>query len=367
MLEMRLALLLVDAQPLDRRALERFVDSEGLPYDIVGVGSLGEAATQLARRTFDVAIVDQLLDDGAGVDLLPSLLGTPALILTRPGNESIAAQAADAGAYGFLVRDSGRRYLQMLGPTIGTVLARRRAEVTAAARATETAQTRDELQRLATMMWHEVMAPLTTLSSTLEMIQIDAEADPTVVPSDMLAMLRQGVEITSRLERLTTDVLGYYRSTTPPRLVAVDLDALVTEAIAALPTSSWHDAVIHKDPLPATIGDPTRLRLLFRQLFDTAQMLRGPHPLAIQIVATEYSDAVRLSLSDNGVGITLDDADGQDVFDVPADGIGLGMALCKRIVEQHGGRIWFESGRGIGTTVHLTLPKARAAMHVVSG
>ena len=89
----RLALLLVDAHSLDRRALVRFVETEGLPYDVVSVGSLAEAGTQLARRAFDVAVIDQRLGDGVGIDLLPNLLGTPAIILTRPGDETIAAQA----------------------------------------------------------------------------------------------------------------------------------------------------------------------------------------------------------------------------------------------------------------------------------
>src|SRR5690349_21015521 len=174
MLETRLAVLLVDAQALERRALQRFIETEDLPYDVFGVGSLADAASQLARRTFDVALVDQLLDDGAGVDLLPSLLGTPALVLLRPGDESLASHAAQAGAYGVVVRDTGRRYLRLLAPAIAAALTRRGAEVEAAARAAESARTRDEFQRIVTMMWHEVMGPLTTLSSTLEMMQIDA-------------------------------------------------------------------------------------------------------------------------------------------------------------------------------------------------
>ena len=356
MLQTRLAVLLVDAQPLERRALQRFIETEDLPYDVVGVGSLADAATQLARRTFDVAIVDQLLDDGAGVDLLPSLPGTPALILLRPGDESLANHAAQAGAYGVVVRDTGRRYLRLLPPVVGAALTRRRAEVEAAARAAESARTRDEFQRIVTMMWHEVVGPLTTLSSTLEMMQIDAESDPTSVPSDMLAMIGQGVEITTYLERLVTDVLGFYRLATPPRLVSVDLDTLVAEAIASLPVAAWHDAVIDKDTLPAAIGDPTRLRLLFRQLLANAQTLRGSNPPVIHIAATEYDDTVRVTVADNGVGIALDEGPLDDL----ADGIGLGMAVCKRIVEQHGGRMWFESGRQNGTTVHLTLPKAAA-------
>src|SRR6185369_1244047 len=233
--EARLAVLLVEDQPLDRRALVRFVETEGLPYDVVGVASLAEAGTQLARRTFDVAIVEQRLGDGIGIDLLPTLLGTPAVILTRPGDEAIAAHAIRAGAYGLLVRDTGRRYLHLLVPTISAVLARRRAEIAASARAEEQSRTREDFQRVVTMMWHEVMGPLTTLLSTLEMVEVDAEANPTVLPTNMRSMLRQGMEIATNLERLINDVLGYYRLNTPPALAPVDLDALVAETIESLP------------------------------------------------------------------------------------------------------------------------------------
>jgi signal transduction histidine kinase len=360
--ERRLAILLVDGQALDRRALMRFIEAEGLPYDVVGTGSLAEAGTQLGRRSFDVAIVDQRLGDGVGVDLLPSLLGTPAIILTRPGDETIAAQAVRAGAYGFLVRDAGRRYLHLLSPTVSSALARRRAEIAASARAEDLARTRSEFQQVVTMMWHEVMGPLTTLLSTLEMIQIDGEANPASLPPDVVVMIQQLVEIATGLERLITDVLGYYRLHTAPALVPVDLDALVAETIASLPLSVWHDALVEKDRLPCTSGDPTRLRLLFRQLLDHIQAFRSAEPFVVHVAASEYPDAVRITLSDNGVGCTPGDGDcltsrGDPAMDGPA---GLRLAICTRIVEQHGGRLWFESGRDGGTAVHVTLPKAQA-------
>jgi signal transduction histidine kinase len=360
--EARLAVLLVEDQPLDRRALVRFVETEGLPYDVVGVASLAEAGTQLARRTFDVAIVEQRLGDGIGIDLLPTLLGTPAVILTRPGDEAIAAHAIQAGAYGLLVRDSGRRYLHLLVPTISAVLARRRAEIAASARAEEQSRTREDFQRVVTMMWHEVMGPLTTLLSTLEMVEVDAEANPTVLPTNMRSMLRQGMEIATNLERLINDVLGYYRLNTSPALAPVDLDALVAETIESLPLTTWHDAVVEKDKLPETTGDPTRLRLLFRQLFDNARTMRGSHPLVIHVAATNYDDAVRISITDNGVGSSSDEADYLvDAYTTPADGTAsLGIAICRRIVEQHGGRMWCEPTIGVGTTVYVTLPRTPA-------
>ena len=217
------------------------------------------------------------------------------------------------------------------------------------------------------MMWHEVMSPLTTLLSTLEMVQIDADENPANLPPDMMLMIRQAVEIATRIERLVTDVLGFYRLLAPPSIVSVDLDTLVGETIASLPRSLWHDTQIEKDVLPETSGDPTRLRVLFRQLFENAYTLRGPEPLAIHIAAAEYDDAVRITVSDNGVGILPDSEAPVHAPDDPVGGeLGLGMAVCRRIVEQHGGRLWLETTPGSGTTVHVALPKIPVASRALA-
>jgi hypothetical protein len=87
-------------------------------------GSLAEAGSLLAHRTFDVAVIDQRLGDGIGIDLIPNLAGTPAIVLVRAGEEAEAAPALATGAYGFVVRDAARRYLPLLGPAVNGALAR---------------------------------------------------------------------------------------------------------------------------------------------------------------------------------------------------------------------------------------------------
>jgi len=358
MSELRIKLLLVDDDALDRRAIVRFVQSENLPYDVVAVGSLAEAGSVLSRGSFDLAIVDQRLGDGVGVDLLPDLLGTPAIILTRAGDETVAAQGVRAGAYGYLIRDSGRRFLTLLAPTVTCALARRRAETVAAMRAEDLARTQANFQALASMMWHEIMGPLTTLLGTTEMLQVAAEQNPSSVSADTRAMIKHSVETTTHLERLVTDVLGYYRLQSAPMLVTVDLDALLADVVAGLPVSVWHDAVVDVGTLPCVSGDAARLRLLFRQLLDATHRAGGAEPLVVSIWCTEYDDAVRITIADNAVG-TRTAADHAGASDQPHNAdTGLGMAICRRIVEQHGGRLWSESRPAAGTTLHLTLPKA---------
>jgi signal transduction histidine kinase len=167
-----------------------------------------------------------------------------------------------------------------------------------------------------------------------------------------------------------TDVLGYYRLESPPALVTVDLDALIHEVVASLPPRLWHDAVLDVAPLPSVVGDPARLRVLFRQLLEGAHRLRGSEALEVGIMADEYDDGVRLSVTDNGLGTSGTSRGRTELRSGAAAGdeAGLGIAICRRIVEQHGGRIWIQSAPQRGTTVYLTLPKASPRdQHVYAG
>jgi signal transduction histidine kinase len=168
------------------------------------------------------------------------------------------------------------------------------------------------------MLWHVIMTPLTTLVATAEMLQVETEQEPSPVPSDTRALLRQTVETASQLERLVTDALGFFRLQIPPTLVTVDLDALAAEVVAGLPVAAWHDAMIDVARLPAVSGDPARLRLLFRQLFEAAHRSRGPDLLVVTVWAVVYEDTVRVSVADNGIGGPVNDAPttGTDVSDV---------------------------------------------------
>ena len=354
----RTTLLLVDDDAIDRRAVQRFVQSERLPYDVVSVGSLAEAGSMLAHRVFDVALIGLRLGDGVGTELFPALAGTPTVMLVRSGDEAIAAQTPHPDAYALLVRDTGRRWLSLLAPTITAAFARRRAEIAAATRAEDLARTRAEFQCLASMMWREIMGPLTSLLGTIEMLQVETERD---VPGSegTATLVNAAVGTATHLERLVTDVLGYYRLQSPPTLVAVDLDAVVADVIAGLPFSAWHDVTIDAAALPRVSGDPARLLVLFRQLFDYVQQRRGPQPGMLDVWAVEYDDEVRVSLAEHGTYVQAAAPNLRADMALHADADeGLGMAICRRIAEQHGGRLWVEAHPGTGTTLHVTLPVA---------
>ena len=142
------------------------------------------------------------------------------------------------------------------------------------------------------------------------------------------------------------------------------MNAVVAEALANLESHiAEKAAVIANSPLPVVSGDPALLLELFQNLIGNALKYSTPDvPPRIEISCGRISDEVyEFAVRDNGIGISLANfglifaplkrLHGQDV-----PGTGIGLAVCKRIVERHGGRIWIESQPGAGSTFHFTLP-----------
>jgi chemotaxis family two-component system sensor kinase Cph1 len=121
-------------------------------------------------------------------------------------------------------------------------------------------------------------------------------------------------------------------------------------------------ATITNDPLPSVQFDFAQLTQLFRQLLSNSMCFRGAEPPKIHVSATDTGSAIQFSVRDNSIGI--DPRYHEQIFGVfkrlhgrEFPGTGIGLAICKRIVEQRGGRIWVESQLGQGATFHFTVPK----------
>jgi PAS domain S-box-containing protein len=124
----RQRILLIDDDRVDRMSIMRHVKTQGLPYDVQEAGSLVEAFRHLRESTFDVVLLDYMLGDGSGLELLKEMGKTPAIVLTGAGNEQVAVQAMREGAYDYLIKDVDRFYLTVLPTTIENVVFRKHAE-----------------------------------------------------------------------------------------------------------------------------------------------------------------------------------------------------------------------------------------------
>lgn len=168
-----------------------------------------------------------------------------------------------------------------------------------------------------------------------------------------------------RMQQLINDLLAYSRVNTQGKTPEmIDSHSVLGEALGNLSAAIEENrAIVINDDLPMVRADATQLSQLFQNLIGNAIKFRGSDLPRIQVSACDLGSEWRFSVKDNGIGIAAQYADKVFVIfqrlhtrqDYP--GTGIGLAICKRIVERHGGRIWFESEPGKGSTFYFTLPK----------
>ena len=220
-----------------------------------------------------------------------------------------------------------------------------------------------ELERFAFVAAHDLQEPLRNVVTYSQIIERDLGSRLTDGERQALAILVEGAR---RMRMLVGDLLAYSRvSSRGERFQALDASAAVQLALANLKEAvDESEARICVGDLPKVSGDQTQVALLFQNLIGNAIKYRrsGTRP-QIDIRAERQGGHWLFSVADDGIGI--DPRYAEQVFVIfkrlhtaeRYPGTGLGLALCRRIVERHGGRIWMESpGEGQGTTIRFTLP-----------
>jgi light-regulated signal transduction histidine kinase (bacteriophytochrome) len=243
---------------------------------------------------------------------------------------------------------------------VANITQRRQAELAIARKAEELERTNRELQEFNVLAYHDMQEPLRTIGSFVQLLEkkyrdrLDGEA------LQYITYVVQGV---TRMKQLFRDFLEYAnlgKTAAVPGMV--DMNRVLATVRARLHDAiASSGAVINAGSLPQVSGDEEKLTLLMHHLLDNAIKFRREVPLVIAIAAEASAGGQRFSVTDNGIGIDADYY--QRIFDIferlnPQDkypGTGIGLALCRRIVEIHGGNIWVESVPGEKTTVYFTL------------
>ncbi|MFB2736639.1 GAF domain-containing protein [Umezakia ovalisporum] len=269
--------------------------------------------------------------------------------------------------------------LQQIANQIGIALSQAQLLEQEIRHTQELARSNAELEQFAYVASHDLQEPLRMVTSYLQLLErkykdkLDANAK---------LFINYAVDGAERMQNLINDLLNYSRVTTRGKpMVEVDFQKIFEGAIANLKVAIEEcGAIITHDPLPVVMADPSQLTQVLQNLIANAIKFRGELPLKIHVgaVKAEHTDDQLtttqspapttpnqwlFSVSDNGIGIESQYA--ERIFIIfqrlhgrtKYPGTGIGLAICKKIIERHGGGIWVESKPGQGSTFYFTIPE----------
>ncbi len=311
---------------------------------------------------------------GKSVDmLLPKRLHQAHVLHRMKFNEAPSVRAMGAGRDLYARRKDGSEFSVEIGlnpikamdgamilATVIDITGRKQAEHAVDAQNAQLRRSNAELEQFAYVASHDLQEPLRMVASFTELLQ-DRYKDQ--LDDRAHKYIGYAVEGAKRMQSLVRDLLAYSRVTAEKVLRPVDSGAVaaaVVERLSAAIVESGTEVNVH--PLPVVVSDELELGQVFQNLISNAVKFRSDRAPRIEIKAERDDGTWRFSVADNGIGIEAKFS--ERIFQMfqrlhergKYEGSGIGLAIAKKIIERHGGRIWFVSLLGQGTTFHFTLP-----------
>jgi len=361
------------------------------PSDDIGKARFDAVRASLSGLQDDVSAArttarDELSDEANRVERIFIFFGVVLLlglalaaftlrrVVVRP-LQDLAASVRDVsrGNFGLTIEARGAREVREVGVDVDAMRVRivneiaelQRAEEELVRQAQELQRSNTELEQFAYVASHDLQEPLRKVASFCQMLeqrykgQLDERAD------QYIAFAVDGAK---RMQQLINDLLAFSRvgRLTQPREV-VDTAQLVERAQRSLAVLIEETgAQVLADGLPSVRGDASLLGIVFQNLIGNAIKFRGDATPRVELTAEREDGFWRFRCADNGIGIDAEYAD--RIFIIfqrlhpraSYEGTGIGLAMCRKIIEYHGGRIWLADDVAEGSTFFFTLPAEEA-------
>jgi signal transduction histidine kinase len=335
------------------------------------------------RKGAGAALLTEEALDGDRDDLPEALAGQPPwsdfplILLCSGGADSPAALWALERLTNVLLLERPVRVATLVGALRNALrararqyqirahlLERERTAVELKRQAEQLLRSNAELERFAYVASHDLQEPLRAVLSYTQLLFLRFQGRLGDEADEFLNYIVSGAD---RMHRLINDLLAFSRVDAAPRTVTpVDTEGLVRQVLRDLrPVLEEAHAVVDVGAMPVLPANETQLSQVFLNLIGNAVKFRGERDPHVEISARRDGKAWVFSVADNGIGMEPDYHErifelfrrlhGQERY----PGTGIGLAVCKKIVERYRGRIWVESQPGVGSVFHFSLPEAR--------
>jgi signal transduction histidine kinase len=361
----RLRALVVEDEPADVELALRTLRLADL--NVTGdVAQTVEEFTEMVRKnSYDVILADYKLPGWNGMESVAILrkegLDVPVILVSGALGEQTAVECIKQGAADYILKDN----LARLPGSIRRAMRETKLRQDHRQSQDDLARSNRDLEQFAYVASHDLQEPLRMVATYTQLL---AERYRGKLDSDADKYIHYAVDGALRMQKLVQDLLAFSRVGRPGMALEntdcnVALQVALSNLEAAIQDSG---AIVEHIQLPVLVADSSQLVQLLQNLIGNAIKFRGPERPLIRVSAELMGKEWVFSVADNGIGIAAEHT--ENVFVVfrrlhtraEYPGNGIGLSICKKIVEQHGGHIWVESEVGHGSTFRFALPSKKA-------
>jgi signal transduction histidine kinase len=357
----RLRVLLVEDDPLDSELILRAMGNGTFAVEHQVVQTAEEFTARISKNSYDVILADYRLPGWNGMETVEILrregLDIPVVLVSGALGEQKAVECIKQGAADYVLKD----HLASLPASVRRVIEEKRLRDENRRTQEELARSNRDLEQFAYVASHDLQEPLRMVAAYTQLLaekyqgKLDENADK---------YIHYAVDGALRMQALVRDLLAFSRVGRQGRKPQpVDCNLVVRSAIANLQAKIHESgAQVIYESLPTIVAESSELVQLCQNLIGNAIKFRSPQSPEIRITAQKKKTEWLFAVADNGIGIASENAD--EIFVIfkrlhtsaEYPGSGIGLSICKKIVEQNGGRIWVESAPGKGSTFRFTWP-----------